>query len=52
MHRLWKNTLINEIDPTKDMKLIDVAAGTGEILNGFWFILYLSKRLFEYRLIL
>jgi len=31
MHRLWKNKLIRDINPNSNMKLIDVAGGTGDI---------------------
>ena len=31
IHRLWKKTLLNMMNPTKNQKLIDVACGTGDI---------------------
>jgi ubiquinone/menaquinone biosynthesis C-methylase UbiE len=30
LHRIWKNAFIEEINPNLDMKLIDVAGGTGK----------------------
>lgn len=35
LHRVWKNHLINEISPNYQMKLIDVAGGTGDIAFRF-----------------
>ena len=35
LHRLWKNTFINDIEPNNQMKLIDVAGGTGDITFRF-----------------
>jgi 2-methoxy-6-polyprenyl-1,4-benzoquinol methylase len=40
MHRVWKNTFIKEIAPNNNMKLIDVAGGTGDI--AFRFLNYLK----------
>ncbi len=40
LHRLWKNEFIKQIEPTEDMKLIDVAGGTGDI--AFRFLNYLK----------
>ncbi len=34
-HRLWKNTMLNLMNPSKDQKLIDVACGTGDIAKLF-----------------
>jgi 2-methoxy-6-polyprenyl-1,4-benzoquinol methylase len=31
LHRLWKNYLIQKIEPLPTMKLLDVAGGTGDI---------------------
>lgn len=31
LHRLWKNKFIEEIEPSSDMKLIDMAGGTGRL---------------------
>ena len=31
LHRLWKNTLINQIYFRNNLKLLDMAAGTGDI---------------------
>ena len=41
LHRVWKNQLIQEIEPTHDMKLIDVAGGTGDIT--FRYLSYLKN---------
>lgn len=35
LHRVWKNYLIEEINPNYQMKLIDVAGGTGDIAFRF-----------------
>ena len=35
MHRLWKQRLIEWMNPKKDDHLIDMAAGTGDIANAF-----------------
>ena len=35
IHRLWKNTFINYLNPQKNTKLIDVASGTGDIAKLF-----------------
>ncbi len=35
IHRLWKKTLINMMNPSCDKKLIDVASGTGDIAKLF-----------------
>jgi len=35
IHRLWKKTFINWLNPQKDTKLIDVASGTGDIAKLF-----------------
>jgi 2-methoxy-6-polyprenyl-1,4-benzoquinol methylase len=40
MHRIWKNAFIKEIAPNNNMKLIDVAGGTGDI--AFRFLNYLK----------
>ena len=34
-HRLWKSTMLNLMNPSKDQKLIDVACGTGDIAKLF-----------------
>ena len=33
IHRLWKKTFIDRLNPSKNTKLIDVASGTGDILS-------------------
>ena len=38
IHRLWKRTFINWLNPQKNTKLVDVASGTGDIAK-----LYLDK---------
>ena len=35
IHRLWKKTFINWLNPQKNRKLIDVASGTGDIAKLF-----------------
>ncbi|MBL6931911.1 MAG: bifunctional demethylmenaquinone methyltransferase/2-methoxy-6-polyprenyl-1,4-benzoquinol methylase UbiE [Rhodospirillales bacterium] len=35
VHRLWKSTFINRLDPRPDMRLIDVGGGTGDIAFKF-----------------
>jgi len=35
VHRLWKQTLIEELRPRPDMKLLDVGGGTGDIAFRF-----------------
>ena len=35
IHRLWKKTLLNMMNPSKNQKLIDVACGTGDIAKKF-----------------
>ena len=35
IHRLWKQRLIEWMNPKKDDRLIDMAAGTGDIANAF-----------------
>jgi 2-methoxy-6-polyprenyl-1,4-benzoquinol methylase len=42
LHRIWKNSLIEEINPNFNMKLIDVAGGTGDI--SFRFLNHLSSQ--------
>lgn len=42
IHRAWKNSLISEINPNYNMKLIDVAGGTGDI--AFRFLNHLTSR--------
>ena len=34
-HRLWKSTMLNLMNPSKNQKLIDVACGTGDIAKLF-----------------
>ena len=35
IHRLWKKTFINWLNPQKNTKLLDVASGTGDIAKLF-----------------
>lgn len=35
VHRVWKNSLINSLNPRPNMKLLDVAGGTGDIAFRF-----------------
>ena len=35
VHRLWKKTFINWLNPMKNTKLVDVASGTGDIAKLF-----------------
>lgn len=35
IHRLWKNSLIDSVNPRPDMRLLDVAGGTGDIAFRF-----------------
>ena len=35
IHRLWKKTMLNMMNPSKNQKLIDVACGTGDIAKFF-----------------
>ena len=35
IHRLWKKTFINYLNPQKNTRLIDVASGTGDIAKLF-----------------
>jgi len=35
VHRLWKSTFIDRLDPHRDMTLIDVGGGTGDIAFKF-----------------
>ncbi len=35
IHRLWKRTLINTLRPHKNMTLLDVGGGTGDVAFGF-----------------
>ena len=42
IHRLWKKTFINWLNPQKNTTLIDVASGTGDIAK-----LYLNKINYE-----
>lgn len=35
VHRLWKDYFIRQLSPTMDMKLLDVAGGTGDITFKF-----------------
>jgi len=35
IHRLWKKSMINMMNPTSNQKLIDVACGTGDIAKLF-----------------
>ena len=35
IHRLWKKTFINWLNPQENTKLIDVASGTGDIAKLF-----------------
>ena len=36
VHRLWKKTLINMMNPSSNKKLIDVACGTGDIAKLYF----------------
>ena len=31
MHRVWKDYFVNKLQPGRDMRLLDVAGGTGDI---------------------
>ncbi len=35
VHRLWKKSMLNMMNPSSNQKLIDVACGTGDIANLF-----------------
>ena len=35
VHRLWKKTFIDWLNPSKNTKLIDVASGTGDVAKLF-----------------
>ena len=35
VHRFWKKSLLNQMNPSVKSKLIDVACGTGDIANLF-----------------
>ena len=35
LHRLWKDALIDWLNPQKEQTLLDVAGGTGDITNRF-----------------
>ena len=35
IHRLWKKTMLNMMNPSRNQKLIDVACGTGDIAKIF-----------------
>ena len=35
LHRLWKQSLINRINPRPGMRLVDVAGGTGDVIFRF-----------------
>ena len=35
IHRLWKKTLLNMMNPSNNQKLIDVACGTGDVAKKF-----------------
>ena len=35
VHRLWKDALIDWLNPQKEQTLLDVAGGTGDITNRF-----------------
>ena len=41
VHRLWKKSLINMMNPSSNQKLVDVACGTGDIAKLF--LNYVSK---------
>ena len=36
IHRIWKKILIDALNPTKNMKLVDVGGGTGDV--GYRFL--------------
>lgn len=42
IHRIWKNTFVNTLNPQPGMKVLDVAGGTGDI--AFRIIQHSSKR--------
>ena len=42
IHRLWKKSLLNMMNPSQNQNLIDVACGTGDIAKLF--LNYLNKR--------
>ena len=35
IHRIWKRTFVNFLNPQKNTRLIDVASGTGDIAKLF-----------------
>ena len=35
VHRLWKDSLVDWLNPQKEQTLLDVAGGTGDITNRF-----------------
>ena len=41
VHRIWKKTMLNMMNPSKNQKLIDVACGTGDIAKIY--LKYISK---------
>ena len=45
IHRIWKNKLIDWMNPHLDESLIDVASGTGDIAK----LLFQSNSLFSFR---
>jgi 2-methoxy-6-polyprenyl-1,4-benzoquinol methylase len=40
IHRLWKDHFIRRLAPLPGTKLVDVAGGTGTLLERFFFVLY------------
>jgi ubiquinone/menaquinone biosynthesis C-methylase UbiE len=47
MHRLWKEKLIRKISPSPNIKLIDVASGTGnEFAVGIFEFFWKKKNIF------
>ena len=42
VHRFWKKSLINMMNPSLDKDLIDVACGTGDIGKLYFCLLYTS----------
>ena len=35
VHRIWKDYFVKKINPSHDMRLLDVAGGTGDIAFRF-----------------
>ena len=45
IHRIWKKTFVNWLNPQKNTRLIDVASGTGDIAKLFFYLLFLFLQL-------